>query len=63
MIDKHTRRWMRHGSASVVSWNPTDFKVVNAAVVCAILESVSGLELSSVIIEPDNLELLKVLSV
>ena len=41
----------------------TGFSLVNAAVVCAILESMSGLELSSVIIEPDNLELLKVLSV
>ena len=31
---------------------PNCFNLVNAAVVCAILESISGLEPSSVIIEP-----------
>ena len=30
----------------------TDFSLVNAAVVCAILESISGLEPSSIIAEP-----------
>ena len=43
------------GSTSVVSWNwekcsfQTGFSLFNAAVVCAILESISGLEPSSVI--------------
>ena len=53
MIHKHT------GSASVVSWNwekysclfQTGSNLVNVAVVCAILESISGLEPSSVITE------------
>ena len=35
----------------------TDFKFVNVAVVCAILESISGLEPSSVITEPRYLKL------
>ena len=34
----------------------TVFSLVNAAVVCAILESISGLELSSVITEPRYLK-------
>ena len=34
----------------------TGFNLVNAAVVCAILESISGLELSSVITEPRYLK-------
>ena len=34
-----------------------DFSLVNAAVVCAILESISGLEPSSVITEPRYLKL------
>ena len=68
MINKHTGRWMWHGSASVVSWswntlvNPTGFSLVNAAVVCAVLESISGLEPSSVITEPRYLKLVTVLS-
>ena len=35
----------------------TGLNLVNAAVVCAILESISGLELSSVITEPRYLKL------
>ena len=35
----------------------TGFSLVNAAVVCAILESISGLEPSSVLTEPRNLKL------
>ena len=38
----------------------TGFSFVNAAVVCAILESISGLEPSSVITEPRHLKLLTV---
>ena len=37
----------------------TGFNLVNAAVVCAILESISGLEPSSVITEPRYLKLVK----
>ena len=40
----------------------TDFNLVNAAVVCAILESISGLELLSVITEPRYLKLVTVSS-
>ena len=40
----------------------TSFNLVNAAVVCAILESISGLEPSSVITEPRYLELVTVSS-
>ena len=40
----------------------TGFSLVNAAVVCAILESISGLELSSVITDPRYLKLLTVSS-
>ena len=38
----------------------TGFSLVNAAVVCAILESISGLEPSSVITEPRYLKLVTV---
>ena len=38
------------------------FNLVNAAVVCAILESISGLEPSSVITEPKYLKLVAVSS-
>ena len=38
----------------------TSFNLVNAAVVCAILESISGLEPSSVITEPRYLKLVTV---
>ena len=38
----------------------TDFNLVNAAVVCAVLESISGLEPSSVITEPRYLKLVTV---
>ena len=38
----------------------TGFSLVNAAVVCAILESISGLELSSVITEPRHFKLVTV---
>ena len=40
----------------------TGFNLVNAAVVCAILESISGLEPSSVITEPSYLKLVTVSS-
>ena len=40
----------------------TGFSVVNAAVVCAILESISGLEPSSVITKPGYLKLVTVSS-
>ena len=40
----------------------TGFSIVNAAVVCAILESISGLEPSSVITEPRYLKLVTVSS-
>ena len=57
MIHKHTGRWMWQRSASVVSWSCEKyscqsklvFSLVNAAVACAILESISGLEASSAI--------------
>ena len=39
---------------------PTGFSLANAAVVCAILESISGLEPSSVITEPRYLKLVTV---
>ena len=38
----------------------TGFNLVNAAVVCAILESISGVEPSSVITEPRYLKLVSV---
>ena len=38
----------------------TGFNLVNVAVVCAILESISGLEPSSVITEPRHLKLVTV---
>ena len=38
----------------------TGFSLVNASVVCAILESISGLELSSFITEPRYLKLVTV---
>ena len=38
----------------------TGFSLVNAAVVCAILESISGLEPSSVMTEPRDLKLVTV---
>ena len=40
----------------------TGFSLVSAAVACAILESISGLESSSIITEPRYLKLLKLLS-
>ena len=40
----------------------TDFNLVNAAVACAILESISGFEPSSVITEPRYLKLVTVSS-
>ena len=40
----------------------TGFNLVNAAVVCAILESITGLEPSSVITEPRYLKLVTVSS-
>ena len=40
----------------------TGLNLVNAAVVCAILESISGLESSSVITEPEYLKLVTVSS-
>ena len=41
----------------------TGFNLVNAAIVCAILESISGLEPSSVIAEPIYLKLVPVSSI
>ena len=41
----------------------TGFSLVNAAVVCAVLESISGLEPSSVVTEPRYLKLVKLLSI
>ena len=61
MIHKHTRRWMWQGSASVVSWSWEKYScqsklvsafLINAAVACAILVNITGLEPSSVITEP-----------
>ena len=46
----------------ILSSIQTGFSLVNAAVVCAILESISGLEPSSVITEPRYLELVTVSS-
>ena len=40
----------------------TGFRLVNAAVVCAILESISGLDPSSVITEPRYMKLMTVSS-
>ena len=40
----------------------TGFSLVNAAVACAILESISGLEISSIITEPGYLKLVTVSS-
>ena len=40
----------------------TEFQLVNAAIVCAILESISGVEPSSVITEPRYLKLVTVSS-
>ena len=42
--------------------NPNWFQTFNAAVVCAILESITGLEPSSVITEPRYLKLVTVSS-
>ena len=47
---------------ALVSSIQTGFSLVNAAVVCAILESNSGLESSSVITEPRYLKLVAVSS-
>ena len=57
MFHKHTERWRWQWSVSVVSWNwekkkkllsfQTAFNLVSAADVCAILDSISGLEPSS----------------
>ena len=41
----------------------TGFSLVNPAVVCAVLESISGLEPSSVVTEPRYLKLVKLLSI
>ena len=53
MIHKHTGRWIWQGSASVVSWNreillsfQTGFNLVNAADVCAILESMKRMNMA-----------------
>ena len=66
MIYKHTGIWMWQGSESVISWNwnllsfQTGFNLFGAAVVCAILESISGLEPSSDTTEPRYLKLVTV---
>ena len=69
MIHKHTGRWMWQESALVIlelreillSFQ-TGFSLVNAAVVCAILEGISGLEPSSVLTHPRYLMLVTVSS-
>ena len=67
MIHKHTGRWLTREHIShilelreILLSFQTGFSLVNAAVVCAILESISGLELSSVITEPRYLKLVTV---
>ena len=67
MVHKQTGRWIWQESASVVSWSwekllsiQTGFSLVNAAVVCAILEIISGLEPSSVMTESRYLKLVTV---
>ena len=62
MIHKHTGRWMWQGSAlrEILLSFQTGFNLVSAAVVCAILETISGLEPSSVITEPRYLKLMTV---
>ena len=57
-----TRKRIRHilELREIVLSFQTGFSLVNAAVVCAILESISGLETSSVITEPRYLKLVTV---
>ena len=68
MIHKHTGMWIWQGSASVVTLNREKCSCrsvpnfVSAAVICAILESISGLELSSDTTEPSYLKLVAVSS-
>ena len=56
--------WLVHnsriGCCRLETWFQIGFSLVNAAVACAILESISGLELSSVITEPRYLKLVTV---
>ena len=61
MIHKHTGRWMWQVRKILLSFQ-TGFNLVNAAVVRAILESISGLEPSSVKTEPRYLKLVTVSS-
>ena len=70
MIHKHTGRWMWQGKRIICILElreillsfQTGFRLVNAAVVCAILQSISGLEPSSVKTEPRYLKLVTVSS-
>ena len=70
IIHKHTGRCMWQRSASdvflelreIILSFQTGLNLVNAAVVCAILESMSGLEPSSVITQPRYLKLVTVSS-
>ena len=69
--DSQDGKWMWQGSASVVSWNlqkcfdlsfKTGFNLVNAVVICATLESISGLKPSSDTTGPRYLKLVTVSS-
>ena len=64
MIHKHTWRWMWQGSARVVSC--LSFQIgldlVSAAIVCAVLECISGLDSSSDATEPSYFKLVTVSS-
>ena len=70
MIHKHTGRWKltRERISRILEMREillsfkTGLILVNAAVVCVILESISGLEPSSVITEPRYLKLVTVSS-
>ena len=70
MIHKHTgkmdatrERIMSYlGMREILMSFQTGFNLVNATVVCAILESISGLEPSSIITEPRYLQLATVSS-
>ena len=71
MIHNHTERWMyvtRERISGIFELREillsiqTGFSLVNSAVVCAVLESISGLEPSSVITEPRYLKLVTVSS-
>ena len=69
MIHKHTGRWFDKGAHQLYLGTeintpviPSWFQPYHCYFVCAILESISGLEPSSVVIEPRYLKLVTVLS-